>query len=333
MAGSNLPNGKAQFIDQNGDPLVGGQVYFYQVGTLIPANTYQDPAETIPNTNPIILDSRGQAVIFGSGSYRQVLQDVDGNTIWDQTIAQANQTAFGTQTSIASASTTDLGTIATNNALITGTTTINSFGASASLANPLYLVQFNGSLQLTYNATSLILPGAANITTQAGDSAFVEFINILGYWQVIGYFPVASGSIGTAATHNIGTSGANVPLLNGNNVWGGTDEFQKQTWGDEKTLTVTSNASTPDFSTGNNFIVSIGASYTLNNPINVQAGQSGIIRIAQTASSLTITWGGAYKAAGGISTVNLSGVSGIDYFAYYVHSSAEVVITPLLNIS
>lgn len=333
MPGSNLPNGKQQFIDITGAPLVGGQVYFYQIGTLVPKDTYQDTAQTIPNTNPVILDSRGQAVIFGSGGYRQVLQDTFGNTIWDQTLAQVSQSAFGTQTAIASATTTDLGTITTNNALITGTTTITSFGSSAVLSNPVYLIQFNGALTLTYNAASLILPGAANITTAAGDSAFVTFINPLGYWQVIAYFPVAVGAIGTAAGKNTGTSGATVPLLNGNNTYSGTAEFTKQVWSDEVALSVVANASTPDFSTGNNFTAAISANYTLHNPLNVQAGQSGIIRVGQTGSSLTITWGSAYKAAGGISTVNLSGVGGIDYFAYYVHSSAEVVVTPLLNIS
>ena len=333
MTGSNLPNAKAQFIDQNGKPLVGGQVYFYQVNTLIPKDTYQDPAQTILNTNPVMLDSSGQGVIFGSGSYRQVVQDSAGNTLWDNTISLANQTAFGTLTSIASLSTTDLGSIATNNALITGTNAITSFGSSASLANPIYLIQFNGALTLTYNATSLILPGAANITTAPGDAALIEFINAAGYWQVLAYFPASVSGLGTAATHNTGTSGANVPLLNGNNVWSGTAEFQSQTFGDEKTLAVTSNASTPDFSTGNYFTAGISANYTLNNPINGQPGQSGLFRIAQSGSSLTITWGSHYKAAGGISTVNLSGVGGIDYFAYYYHSSTEIVITPLLNVS
>src|SRR5215469_7018407 len=330
MPGSNLPNGKQQFIDQNGQPLVGGQVYFYQVGTLVPKDTFCDPAQTIPNTNPIILGAGAYAVIFGSGSYRQVLQDINGNTIWDQTIAQVSQSAFGTQTAIASAATVDLGSVATNNALITGFTTITSFGASASLANPVYLIQFNGILTLTYNAASLILPGAANITTAAGDSALIQFINPLGYWQIIAYFSSAVGINGTAAARNIGTSGANVGLLNGNNTYSGSAQFTGQVWSPEVALAVVANASTPDFSTGNNFTAAITANYTLHNPLNVQPGQSGLIRIGQTGSSLTITWGSAYKAAGGISTVNLSGVGGIDYFAYYVHSSAEVVITPLL---
>ena len=65
-----------------------------------------------------------------------------------------------------------------------------------------------------------------------------------------------------------------------------------------------------------------------------QWGQSGLIRVLQTAGSLTITWGAAYKSAGGIGTVNLSGINNaIDYFAFYAHSSSEIVISPQLNVS
>lgn len=81
-----LPNGKQQFIDINGKPLVGGQVFHYEVGTLTPKNTYQDIGETIPNTNPVILDARGQGAIYGTGNYRQILKDATGVTIWDAVI-------------------------------------------------------------------------------------------------------------------------------------------------------------------------------------------------------------------------------------------------------
>lgn len=336
MTASLVPNARQQFVNINGAPLVGGSVYFYvSGGSLVPKDTWQDAAQTILNTNPVILDSRGQATIYGSGAYRQIVNDADGNLIWDGEIEEFGATIFGAQLTLAGGTTTDLGSVASNNILITGASTITSFGLSASLQNPTYLVEFGGVNTIVYNATSLIIPGAANLTTAAGDSALLQFISALGYWNMVAYFSqAASGALGTASTKNIGTSGATVPLLNGNNVWSGTNRYQKQTYGDENTLTVTSNASTPDFSAGNYFTVTISNNYTLNNPINGQPGQSGLIRIKQSAGSLTITWGGAYLSAGGIATVNLSGVNGgVDYFAFYYHSSSEVVISPMLNIS
>lgn len=84
-----LPNGKQQFTDNAGRPLLGGKVYFYSVGTQTPKDTYKDAAETVLNTNPVILDARGSASIYGTGPYRQVLRDVFGVQIWDQVLPDA----------------------------------------------------------------------------------------------------------------------------------------------------------------------------------------------------------------------------------------------------
>lgn len=89
-----LPNGKVSFFDANGKPLVGGLVYFYIPNTSTKKNTWQDQGLTILNTNPIVLDSRGEALIWGSGSYRQIVNDADGNLIWDQITADPSYAAF-----------------------------------------------------------------------------------------------------------------------------------------------------------------------------------------------------------------------------------------------
>lgn len=82
-----LPNGKQQFIDANGNPLASGSVSFYIPSTTTPKDTWQDSGATILNTNPIILDASGEAIIYGSGVYRQVVYDSAGNLIWDQITA------------------------------------------------------------------------------------------------------------------------------------------------------------------------------------------------------------------------------------------------------
>ncbi len=70
---------------------------------------------------------------------------------------------------IASATTTDLATATGDEVHITGTTTIVSFGILP--AGTVITTIFEGALLLTYNATSLIIPGSVNMTTGAGDSA------------------------------------------------------------------------------------------------------------------------------------------------------------------
>jgi len=85
---------------------------------------------------------------------------------------------------IASATTTDLG--ATRGLMhdITGTTPITSFGTGAE--GMFKIIKFEGALTLTHNATSLILPGAVNITTVDGDTALM-FSEGSGNWRCIAY--------------------------------------------------------------------------------------------------------------------------------------------------
>jgi|GEM_PF-3100202 len=77
-----LPEGKQSFTDGAGKPLVGGKLYTYDAGTSTPRPTYADAAGTIANTNPVVLDARGEATIFWSGAYKVVLKDASDNTIW-----------------------------------------------------------------------------------------------------------------------------------------------------------------------------------------------------------------------------------------------------------
>jgi hypothetical protein len=76
-----------QYVDLDGAPLVGGTVAFYEPSTLNPKDTFQDYGASILNANPVTLDSRGQAIIWGEGRYRQIVKDSLGNLIWDQETA------------------------------------------------------------------------------------------------------------------------------------------------------------------------------------------------------------------------------------------------------
>lgn len=82
-----LPPGKQTFVDLNGAPLVDGLLHHYIPGTSSRKDTWQDYDQNTLNTNPIVLDERGQAIIYGNGNYRQVLQDADGNEIWDRNVS------------------------------------------------------------------------------------------------------------------------------------------------------------------------------------------------------------------------------------------------------
>lgn len=55
----------------------------YEPGTTTFQNTYEDADGDVLNTNPIVLDDLGSALIYGSGQYRQIVTDSLGNQIWD----------------------------------------------------------------------------------------------------------------------------------------------------------------------------------------------------------------------------------------------------------
>jgi len=63
----------------------GGQLFTYIAGSTTPKQTFSDPAGTIVNANPVILDSTGLATVrLDSGSYHFVLKDSTGTTtLWD----------------------------------------------------------------------------------------------------------------------------------------------------------------------------------------------------------------------------------------------------------
>lgn len=70
-----------QFLDDSGNPLAGGKVYYYEAGTTTLQTTYSDSAGTTPNANPLTLDSAGRlttSIYFGDSDsfsdYKELLQ-------------------------------------------------------------------------------------------------------------------------------------------------------------------------------------------------------------------------------------------------------------------
>ena len=73
------PTPKLQFFGTDGLPLVGGKLYTYAAGTTTPIATYTDNTQASLNTNPIILDSAGQANVWliDTTAYKYTLTDAN----------------------------------------------------------------------------------------------------------------------------------------------------------------------------------------------------------------------------------------------------------------
>jgi microcystin-dependent protein len=89
------PTAKAQFIDAAGVPLAGGFLYTYAAGSTTPQATYTDSTSATANSNPIVLDARGEANIWlASSTYKFKLTDANGTEIWTVDNIAAPSTAL-----------------------------------------------------------------------------------------------------------------------------------------------------------------------------------------------------------------------------------------------
>ena len=125
------PAPKLQFFGSDGLPLVGGKLYTYAAGTTTPLATYTDYTGTTQNTNPVILDSYGQANVWipDTTSYKYVLKTSADVTLYtvDYVSVPLTTNSFASPPAIGSA-VPNAGTFTTLTA--TGQVTFASTGAA-----------------------------------------------------------------------------------------------------------------------------------------------------------------------------------------------------------
>jgi len=177
MAGL-TPSPKQQIFGTDGLPLVGGKIYTYAAGTSTPIATYVDSSATTANTNPIILDSLGQANIWliNTTAYKFVVKDADDVLLYtvDNISIPLDLTAF--------ASPPPIGDVTPNTGAFT---TLTLTGTSASKLNVGTTAQRPSPVtgMVRYNITTNKFEGygtsawgtlGGGATGGGGDQVFVE---------------------------------------------------------------------------------------------------------------------------------------------------------------
>jgi hypothetical protein len=216
------------------------------------------------------------------GTYIEIVYD---GAQWELTTSAAQVGGFGPSTVLASATTTDLGTIPSHLVAITGNVTITGFGSSAVTTFPVYRIVFTGVLVLTYNASTMLLPGAANITTASSDTCVARYLGG-GAWQVTDY----TRFTGTAVVSPIALAGAQGLVIANNS---GTPNTNVDVVADQ--VVMTNSAGTVSF-------YASAVNRTINTTVN---GADGL----DTGSRAANTWYNIFLIANGSSTVGLASLS------------------------
>lgn len=167
------------------------------------SGVYSKPAGTTASPNVVIESAKYNAfcddLVTDANAARPVTA---GGTAATTAVGGADN--LSTQgTAIASATTTDIGAATGRYVHITGTTTITGLGTKT--AGVVRMLTFDGALILTHNATSLILPGAANIATAAGDTAIMVSEGS-GNWRCLHYQRAATVPVRSQLWEHISTT-------------------------------------------------------------------------------------------------------------------------------
>lgn len=193
-----MPAPIPQFFDSNGDPLAGGSLTFYAAGTTTPQAVYSDSSLSSSLGSVVTLNAAGRPAsggnavavyLLSSASYKILLKDSGGSTIWTQDNV-AGATYLAQQAALPTVQTT------------TSTGTQNNFDLSCGTAVSVCILRANNATDTTFtgfeslgSGTRLIIVsvGAGNVylSHQSGSStAAYQMVN----WVTSSTTPLAAGS-------------------------------------------------------------------------------------------------------------------------------------------
>lgn len=214
------PNPIFQEFDDVGNPLVGGQLYTYQAGTVTPLASYTDATGTSANTNPIILDANGEASVWlAPALYKFILYDANGVEQWSKDSLQGVGYVSGGinywgGTSAGSA----------NAQTITTTTAFTSYTTPLFVS---FIAGYTNTAAMTINingigSKNVFREGGAGAVALTGGEIVQGNIYTLAYdgtqFQVINSnvgFPGQEKTIASATTTNIAGNGSNAIAISG----------------------------------------------------------------------------------------------------------------------
>lgn len=290
-------------FDNNGAPLYNGQLFTYAAGTTTPQITYTDSTGNTPNTNPIILNSRGETNVWLNPSlaYKFALQDSLGNPIWtvDNLTSPIIQNPYGIATGT--------NTIAVNSipsfGSLTDGITVAFKVANTTTANATLNANSTGPFNLYYSDGTTQLVGGALIINNIYTAMFDSSLNgATGGYIVLNPSRVTGSFTGIVTGYTVGTTP--------------TPTITYQILQDGRTIyielpntTGTSNATT---ATITNIPVALTPTTTQNGLIWIGNSGSGAQGFwAMSGTTLAFGTGGTAYGAGGFTNTGAKSTPGV----------------------
>ena len=188
---------------------------------------------------------------------------------------------------------------------------------------------FDGNLQgnvngnVTGNATSATVANGLAATASVSTSGIITATTFSG--ALTGNASSATNLTGAGSTAQ--ALGVNTGSLNGTKLYlSGNAAAEIVTLADGALIT-------PNFSNGNNFIVTLAGNRTLVNPTGVTTGQSGVIFVKQDGTgSRTLGIQSHYRFAGGTAPTFSTSANAVDVIGYVAYGATTIACTTTLDV-
>ena len=208
-----------QYLDNAGDPLVSGKIYFYESGTTTFKTTYADVNNSIPNTNPVILTAAGrQPNVFFDGVAKAVLTNSSDVQIAVRDPVGQTESAFGDQwvaTKIYNATDVVLGSNGVFYRSLTNGNQNNNPINTSGFWTLLYSVEWNAGI--TYSAGDVVLYGTTQYQSLQDSNLNQNPSTVTAYWASIAFAWLSTRTY--AINENVvGTDGILYTSLQNSNI-------------------------------------------------------------------------------------------------------------------
>jgi len=219
------PNPELRVYDNAGNLAINGSVYTYAAGTTTPQAAYTDSTGATQLSNPVVLNSRGEASIWLSPgvAYKLVAYDQSGNLLWSQdNVYGPTSGALGNLTggfSLGAGTTTFLNASQTGNIVQMNGGTLY-LPNSATLQNGATFYIWSGnpsSLIVCQGSDKIYQGGLGSVTLNSGDFITLT-LETANTWVVLS----GSTSLGNTAAFGSSLAGAGYQKFPGGLIiqWG-----------------------------------------------------------------------------------------------------------------